>query len=221
MRKLIGLLLFVWCFLSVNSPIKALTYGGCEYSELARLKSIVSNINISTDYYIKDNRAYFNITVNNVVPEVYFVDSTTGKKHTYDNSVDGEITIYDNTQPNGHYDFYSAINKCYGVKLSNKYYTLPTYNRYYTDPLCIANPNYSLCKKWADVNYSYDEFKIVIQEYNENKNKVEDNVVIYEETILDMIVKFYIENYYFILIAIITVCIGGILIYKRINRFDL
>ena len=221
MKKLINLLFFIYCFLSINMTIEALTYGGCEYSEVARLKSIVSNINISSDYYIKDNRAYFNITINNVVPEIYFIDSTTGEKYTYNNSSDGEIIIYDNFQSSGHYDFYSALDKCYGVKLSNKYYNLPTYNSYYTDPLCKANPNYSLCKKWADVNYSYDEFKMVIQEYNDNKNKKDDNLVVYEETILDMIVKFYIENYYFILISIIVVCVGGILIYKKINRFDL
>ena len=220
-KKTINFLFLLFCLLSINNKVFALTYGGCEYSEIARLKSIVSNINISYEYYIKDNRAYFNITLNNVVPEIYFIDSSSGNKYTYNNTIDGELTIRDNTQSSGHYDFYSAMSKCYGVKLLNKYYNLPMYNYYYMDPLCKENQNHSLCQKWSNVNYTYDEFKRVIREYNENKNKKDENIVIYEETILDMIVRFYVENYYFILLGIIVVCGSIMLIYRRKNRFDL
>lgn len=220
-KKIINIMFLILCFLSMADTLSALTYGGCEYSEITRLKSIVSNVNISYDYYIKDNLVYFNITLNNIVPEVYFIDSSTGNKYTYANTIDGEITILNNTQLKGHYDFYSAIDKCYGVKLTNKHYNLPSYNYYYTDPLCKENQNFSLCKKWGNVNYSYDQFKRSIKIYNENKNKIEENIVVYEETILDKIVKFYIENYYIILVVIIAVCGGAIFIYKKVNRFDL
>ena len=49
MKKIILILLLSFMF--INSS--ALTYGGCDYSTVSRMKSIVKNINISYDYTIK------------------------------------------------------------------------------------------------------------------------------------------------------------------------
>lgn len=222
MEKIFKSIIFVLCLFTYNMSIKSLTYGGCEYSQISRLKSIVSNINISYDYNINNNTAYFNITISNLTPDIYFVDTKTSKKYYYNNANDGEITIYNVTNDSGNYRFYSAINKCYGIKLGDKFYNLPTYNYYYNDPLCQANPDFSLCKKWVEVNYSRDELEKLINEYN-NKNNNEEIVPEkpHEETLIDKIIKFYVKNYYFILGGIIVICIPMIVIIRRKNKFDL
>lgn len=222
MKKKVFIITLWLSVFMLNFDVDALTYGGCEYSVISKLKSFVSNVNLSYDYYISNNEAYFNITLSNLVPDIYFVDSTSGKTYNYYDFNDGEITIRDIKSTNGHFKFYSAKSECYGVKLNNKYYNLPTYNTYYTDPLCEENRTYSLCQKWISVNYSYNEFKTLIQKYKEQKNEIDDNVVVdREETILDKIIKFYVKYYYFILPTIIIIGISTIVLIKRKNRFDL
>ena len=207
-----------------NIKASALTYGGCAYSDVARLKAFVSNINISYDYYIQNNKAYFNIKLTNIVPGIYFEDSQTGNKYSYENTNNGEIVIYNYTNTNGNYKFYSSLNECYGVKLGNKYYTLPTYNIYYEDVLCKENPNHSLCQKWIKMNYSYDEFKGIIDKYNLEKDDTtleNEKDVIYEKTYLNLLVDFYIDYYYIILLSIIAICVVIMIINTKKNKFDI
>lgn len=224
MKKYIKkIVLIVVCFLLNSFYVNALTYGGCEYSKIARLKSIVSNVNISYDYYIKDGSAYFNVTINNITPDIYFVDLKTSKTYTYNNTQNGELTIYGYTGSGGNYRFYSALSECYGVKLADKYYKFPSYNVYYYDKLCDENPSFGLCKKWINVNYSYDEFVELLNQYKD-KNNIKDNDVneiIYKPTIFDKFIKFYVKHYYFMLIGIIVVCITIMVISRKKNRFDL
>ena len=203
--------------------IKALSYGGCGYSEISRLRNFVSNVNLSYDYYILNNLAYFNVTVSNLVPDVYFVDSSDGAVYYYDASVDGEIIIRDIKKTSGNLKFYSAKQDCYGVKLGNKYYNLPTYNIYYNDELCKKNSNFSLCQKWVKVNYSRDEFEMLIKKYNTKENyETEDEIeVVYKKTILDHFVNFYVKYYHITLIGIIAVCVLVMVVSRKKNKFDL
>lgn len=223
MKRILNLyVIYVLLFICSVTSVSALTYGGCEYTKVANMKSIVSNVNISYDYYIYENEAYFDITLNNIVPEIYFIDSQTGIRYDYNNTINGEITIKGYKSTSGQYKFYSAVSECYGIKLSNRYYNTPEYNAYYNDVLCKENRNYSLCQKWERVNYSYSEFKKMIEEY---KNKpVEEEIlkdVIYKENLLDIIVKFYTQYYYFILIGIIVVSVIVMILEKRKNSFNL
>lgn len=222
-KNIIFILVFINLLFCFKMKVNSLTYDGCEYSEVSRLKSIVSNVNMIYDYYTLNNSVYFNITLTNITPDIYFIDSSTGKIYNYGNTIDGEITISGYRHQTGNYKFYSALDKCYGVKLSNKYYNLPTYNIYYTDDLCKKNSNYSLCQKWTNVSYSYDEFKSLIEEYNkkENVNIEKDSNIVYEKTYLDAIVNFYTKYYYFILIGIIVICVSIMVINKKKNSFDI
>ena len=56
-KNTVFVLCFIMVLLTFSFDIQALTYGGCEYSVVSRLKSLVSNVNVSYDYYIKDNSA--------------------------------------------------------------------------------------------------------------------------------------------------------------------
>lgn len=217
MKKLILFLIISFSF--INSF--ALTYGGCDYSTVSRMKSIVSNINISYDYSIINNEAYFNVTINNLTDDIYFYDTVTRRNYYYSDTNNGEITIYNYTN-SGSYKFYSNNSSCLNVSLGNKYYKFPEYNYYYGDPLCSNIPNYSLCQKWGNVSYSRAEFEQMVNEYKNTKEEVEEEIVIeYEKTIIDKIVELYINYYYYFFGSIILILTPIIIVSNRKNRFKL
>lgn len=220
MKKKI-ILIFILIFI-IKSDIKALTYGGCDYSTISKLESFVNNINISYDYYFVDNIPYFNVTLNNITQDMYFWDTLTDKTYTYSDTNGGEITITGYTGKSGRYKFYSNLVECYGISIGTKYYKFPSYNRYYNNPLCSDIPNYSLCQKWVAVNYSYQEFESLITEYK-NKSNEKDPIINlnHNKTIFDVIVDFYVNYYYYILISIIVICSSIIIVKRRNNKFDL
>ena len=220
-RKIIFLIMLI---MFINCNCRALSYGGCSYSEVSKLKAFVSNINISYDYYISNNKAYFNLTLNNIVPGIYFVDSYTGNSYNYYDTNDGEITLYNYNNYQGSLKFYSELQQCYGIKLGTKYYKFPQYNSYYQEPICLENKNFTLCQKWQKMIYSYSELEKKIEEYNrkmENEIQEEDIEFEYNPTFLDKIVKFYTKYYYIILSAIILVCVVIMIVSSRKNRFDI
>ena len=224
MKKKFLIVLFILTSVIFKINAKALSYGGCEYSQISRLKSLVSNVNITYDYYIQNNQAYFNVTLSNLVPEVYFIDSNSNIKYTYSDSKNGEITIYNQINSQVSYKFYSNLNMCFGVKLSTKYYKMPTYNMYYNSDLCKDAENYNLCKKWTKNNYSYDEFEKLLTDYKNKKAEESDETeieIIYEKTFLNYFIDFYVDYYYLLLIGIIVICLIIMHINKKKNRFDI
>ena len=204
--------------------VHGLTYGGCEYDKISRLKSFVSNVNLSYHYYKNNGDVYFGVTITNLVPEIYFIDSKTGIKYDYYNSIDGEIVINGYQNYSGNYSFYSSNSQCYGIKLGNKYYSFPNYNNYYETPICKENSNFSLCQKWVKVTQSYSELEKIINKYNEKNDIIENEEEIkteYKQTYVDFLVKIYVRYYYYILIGIIVICVSIMIISKKKNSFDL
>jgi len=219
MKKII-LLLIIYL---LSFPVSALRYGGCDYSTVSRMKSIVSNVNLSYDYKIMDNVAYFDVTLNNLTEDIYFYDTITEKKYYYSDTNNGEIIISGYKVSSGSYKFYSAKSECLGVSLGTKYYNFPTYNKYYTDPLCEDIPNHSLCQKWGYVNYSQDRFEKIILEYK-NSTPIEeekDIKVEYKKTFLEKIIDVYINYYYLFLGVLILACSTVIIINNKKNQFKL
>lgn len=215
------ILLIIIMILFGMSSVKSLTYGGCDYSTVSKFKSLVSNINIYYDYHISGNQAYFDITLTNITPNMYFLDMEKNITYTYNDTNNGEITIKGYSNQSGSYKFY--LQECNNVLLGTKYYKFPTYNIYYNDPLCSDIPNYSLCRKWVDINYSYDEFERRVEEY---KSRVEEEDlkptnIEYHKSILEIIADIYVNYYYYFFIAIILVCGSIIFINRRKNKFKL
>lgn len=216
MRKKI-LLLIVLLLLPINSL--CLSYGGCEYSVISRLKSLVTNVNISYSYKINNNKPSFDVTLVNITPDMYFYDTITKKNYYYSDTNNGEITIYNYSGYSGSFKFYSAKSECHGISLGTKYYKFPIYNEYYNDPLCNGL-TISVCKKWANVNYSRDEFENLINEY-ENPIIEKEEGIKYEKDIFDYIVDFYVNYYYYILISIIVICVVIIVYKSKKDKFKL
>ena len=68
MKKIV----FIILMLIFINRVNALTYGGCEYKEVTRMKSIVSNVNISYDYSMDEyNNPNFSVTINNISFSVF------------------------------------------------------------------------------------------------------------------------------------------------------
>lgn len=220
MKKLV-FLIFMF-FINVCS-VFSLTYNGCSYSDISRLKSLISNINIYYDYHIIDNQAYFDITMVNIPNNIYVYDVNNNRYYYNYDIIDGKITIYDYNGSGGSYKFYSNLGECYGTSLGTKYYNFPIYNIYHTNELCSDIPNFSACQKWIKKSYSYDEFRNLVYEY---KNTVvleeeEQEKTEYKKSLVDMFAMLYVNYYYYILIGIIIICGSIILINRRKNRFKL
>jgi len=224
MKRKIIIALFI-LFVGISN-VFSLNYGGCSYSEVSRLKSLVNNINISYDYREINNKIYFDVTINNITPDMYFYDYFNNKTYYYSDTNSGEITIYGYTDYYGYqnkYKFYSALNNCYGISIGSKYYNIPTYNRFYSDPICSDIPNFNLCQKFIQNNYSYDEFIKLANEYKANKDKTEEeeNVIEYKEDIFDKFVDLYVNYYYYFFIGIILICSIVIFLKRDKNKFKL
>ena len=220
MRKIILFLLVSFTFINTS----ALTYGGCEYSAVSRMKSIVKNINISYDYSIINNEVSFSVTLNNLTPDIYFYDNTTKKNYYYSDTNNGEITIYNyRNGVSGSYKFYSNNPSCLKVSLGTKYYNLPVYNRFYGSSMCADIQNYSLCQKWANIKYTNYEFEKLIEEYKSQKEQIENEkpIVEYEKNIIDKIIDLYIKYYYYFFGVLIIVCSTIIFVYNKKNNFKL
>lgn len=224
MKNKIKILIFFSILFLTNYSVGALSYGGCDYSTISDLKSQVTNINVSYTYEIIENEAYFNVTLNNIPKDVYFIDKNTGKKYFYDNTLNGEITINGYSEiTGGRYNFFVYNNVCNEVKLGTKYYNFPIYNKRYNSEPCKGIENYYLCKKWISKYYSNEEFNKKIEEYkNSKKNEtLIDNEIKYEKDITTTIVEFYIKYYYLFLPVLIVICFIIMHISKKKNSFKL
>lgn len=218
-------IIFVFALLALPINVLGFSYRGCEFSVISRLKSIVSNINISYDYHITNSVVSFDVTINNLTPDIYFYDSSTEKTYYYNDTNNGEITIknYSGKEQNKFYKFFAVPGACYGKHLGTKYYSFPTYNQYYNSKICSGIPEFKLCQKWVSVNYTYDEFKKKVEEYkkDEPNNQESEIKVVYEKNLFDKIIYFYVNYYYYLLIGMIAICCIVIIIKRKKDRFKL
>lgn len=212
MKKII---LFVICFFANMLLVNA----SCDYTRVANLKKIASNVNITYDYKIVDNKAYFDITFANLKNDIYIYDSFHEKAYFND----GEVTIRD-FESGISYRFFIKSNdsSCKDDILFTKYVNLPKYNMYYGDPLCEGIEDYTLCQRWGSYYVSsYAEYKEQIMKYKESLNKktdIKDNKN--NKTLKDIVFDFLLDYYYIILIVIIVICMSIIIYKNKKDRFD-
>jgi len=218
--KKIKVISFVFSLL-VFMPI--IVSAQCEYSEKSRLQGLANNLNFTYDYKETDaginSSVDYSITIANIVPDLYIVDQTNIKVY-YNNQ--GEITI-SNYRPGSTIQFivYGNTENCKGVELINNYVSLPSYNSFYKDPMCDGVTDYKLCKRWAKIDLSYDEFVKKVKEYKE-KLKVEDIPVIEgKNSFIDKIISFLSKYSFYLFGAIIVICSGLIFYLNRKDDFDL
>lgn len=220
MKKKIFLLLIL---LLIPIKINAIVISGCKTQVLSNLKSLASNVNLSYTYEIKNNNAYFKITINNITDKIYIVDNL-GNKYTYNNSNKGEIITNEYKDINKiSFRIYSSVPDCMDDLLITKYINLPTYNIYYNDPVCKGIEDYKLCQRWATQTLGYEEFVQEVNNYKikKNTNIVDNNKNANTKGLFDMMFDIYINYYYIILPVLIVVCLSFVYIKNRKNKFNL
>ena len=159
MKTLKYLLLFVFMVL-IPYNADAL----CSSQEKARLKKLVSNINVSYEYEIVDNDAFFQIKFSNVSPELYFKDPNKNvyKTSSWENNEIVLSNYLDGSSSN--FMFYGNVT-CSGEKVGNIYVNLPTYNPFYKLDVCDNAKEYKLCQKWVKHSLNRVEFINKVNEY--------------------------------------------------------
>lgn len=197
----------------------------CDYTLLANLKKLASNINVTYTYYIKDNEAYFDVTLTNLQENIYFTDNF-NRTYYYNNTLGGVITIPGYRSGKVTFTFYSNDSECLNEKLSVKYANLPYYNSFYNYEECKGIEEFSLCQKWSKSNYGYDEFRERTNKYKQSKNNSEvNNNEIISKNWFEKIVDLYL-SYYYIITPLFILAVLGIMysikyIKYRLNRFNI
>ena len=189
--------------------------GSCSYNEIVRLKKIASNINVSYDYIEKNSSVTFQITLNNLNEELYFIDLSNYKKYYYTKD-EIKISNYKSGQT-VKYAFYPAKSDCDEKSLHTIRIVLPTYNPYYKDDVCQGVENYSLCQKWSSHNLSYSNFVEKVNNYKSSLTvpvppsiEEESNNVSY----MQLFIQFLLD-YYIVIIIILSLALIVILSLKK------
>lgn len=218
MKKIV-LVLFMALFYNIS--VYALTYGGCDVSDVARMKQLVTNINISYDYRIVNDKVYYDIIVSNLTNEMYVKDNYTSKE--YYAFTNGELIIRNISNNSISLRFSSNKKECKGLLLGSKYEQLPIFNKYYDDDICKDMDGLLHCNKWLQKEYTLDEIKAAVKKYNENlENNVEEPTKeIIKKSFFDKLIDFYVKYYLVFLISIIGVCLVVILVHRKKNQFKI
>lgn len=197
----------------------------CNNSYLSDLRSLATNINFSYDYYIENDEVLFNVTINNIVPNMYIIDGENNLKYTYDNTNNGEITLSGYKDLNKlSYSVYAVGEDCDGKKLITKNILLPNYNKYYNTDVCRGIEEFAMCNKWTKQVISYNTLIEQTDKYRkslETKDDTKNSEINVKEDFIDKVINYYAKYYYIALIVIIVLCLVVILYQNKKNRFKL
>ena len=211
MRKII-----VVFILLLLVPITKVRGFGCSYSELARLKKIASNVNVSYDYTESDSSVEFTVNLVNLNEEIFFIDESNYRQYDY-TANELNLSNYRDGQTI-RYVFYATNPDCQGQPLYTARVNLPTYNQYYDDEVCTGVTEYSLCQKWSSHNLNYDDFVEKVTEYKNSfttPDIPEENIDPVGVSIVQLIVNFLLDYYIFIIVVLSLALIFILSLRKR------
>lgn len=227
------ILLVIGLFILLPTSTKAVL---CDYNKKIAYQKQAQNISVSYEYIETEDDAIFNIKFGNIPEQFIVYDATNyynyfrqgdGRAFGIRNDKEGNIAPYtpidseftiENVEKNKSYTFQIFVNdsSCIYKIMYTHYITIPGYNKFYKDKLCEGIEEYKLCKKFVNINMSYDEWKNKVSKYIDSLKK--DEIV--EETeeikgVFDYLLDFYLEYYYFILPGIILIMMIGMVAYNK------
>lgn len=222
-RKIIFLIVL---FLLMMPEIYARSKTRCDYTLVSNYKKLSNNVDISYNYRLEGDRVYFDVTLTNLQPYIYFTDNYYNRTYYYSDTNNGIITIQNYDSGKISYSFYTNDSECLNEKLNIRYINLPYYNKYYNYEECKGIEEYSLCNKWIENKYGYNDFKDMTEKYRQQKEKKQFNEInSKEENWFDKIVAFYLKYFYIITPMFIGFILGIINLIKYIrfktNRFNI
>lgn len=197
--------IFVFCVLSFLLPGKI--YALCDNSELAGLKELASNINVSYKYKIQNSDATFDISFDNVFSKMYLQDKNGNKYYSNVIEKNNQIVFY-NYPDNKNYSFDVYVNggECNGQYLHTIYATTPKYNPFYTFSVCDDAKEYKLCQRWTKHSLTSSEFKKNVQNYIAERDKITE-IEKKDETAISYILDFVRNYYMYIIIGIVLIIV--------------
>lgn len=212
--------IFIMLFLcKINAS--AVTYAGCDTSIVARMKQLVTNVNISYNYRIVNDEVVYDLVVSNLTNNMYVSDNYFGRD--YYGFQNGELVIYGIKSDSITLRFYSNIAECRGLLLGTKYEQFPIFNKYWDDDICSDMQGIYYCSKWTTKSYTKEEIEKAIKDYKNSikEEPVEPTKVIYKKSFMDKLIEFYVKYYYIALLGVIGICVTIIVINKRKNQFKI
>lgn len=169
-RLLIFILLsFCPCLISAKT---------CDLKEISDKKKLAREISFSYEYYFVGNNIYYDVTIANVLDDLYVKDTKTGK--TYSKKEE----VIKNNINNQRLTFEVYSKECDEL-VATKFLSLPAYNPYYNDPLCEGISEFQYCHKWGIVSSSVtpEVLKAKTEEYRLSLKEKEPEVINYETNI--------------------------------------
>ncbi len=190
-------------------------YASCSSTDKARLKKIISNINVSYDYQMVQDNAVFSIKFSNLNPELYFRDPFGNIYRTYD-LVNNEIVLNNYSDGQSYtFNFYGT-NSCINQNVGSLYATTPTYNPFYKLSVCDNAKEFELCQKWVSHSLSRNEFIKKVNDYKEKNGIIDDSKINKEISVIDLAMSFISMYGLYIAIGIaIIIIIIKIVHYKK------
>ena len=204
------IILLLLCLIPKN--VNALS---CSSQEKARLKKIMSNINISYDYTMIQDNAMFSIKFNNLNPELYFKDQF-GNVYYDNNLYNDELVLYNYADGKSYTFSFYGTNSCTDEKIGNLYVTTPSYNPYYKLSVCDNAKEFELCQKWVSHSLSRSEFIEKVNKYKIDNNIIDDSKINKKISVIDFIMNFIRMYGLYIVIAVsVIIIIIKIIRYKK------
>lgn len=206
-KVLILLILFVLCPRKVSAT--------CSNEEMTLWRQLAQNVTVSYDAVEKDGKVMFSITFANMNKDLEIYDLDNQKFYS---SKKSEITITKNKDSHTYrFDLYSKDKYCGRISLYSVYADIPAYNPYHKDEVCKGIEDYALCKKWALIKYSYEDWKDKVISYKESLIPKEEEVKEKKKHIgiIEKIVDIYGDTYYIILPIVILGGIVWIYVYNK------
>ena len=217
------IILFVMLF--IPSIVVARSKTSCDYTLLANMKKLASNINTTYTYRLIDDYVYFDITLTNIQSDMYIIDKNSKKTYYYKDTNNGVVTLKDYGSGKVNFIIYSNNNDCLKEKLAVKTVNLPFYNSFYNYPECDGIEQYKLCQRWTKYDGTLDNF---IKSINNYKSKLSSNNISEEvvtNNLFTRIIKYYVDYFYILIPLTIGFVIGILYLYNFIknkkNRFDI
>lgn len=198
-KVIILLILLLLC------PIKANALS-CPNAKKVTYQEMATNIAYTYEAADVNGTSVFTLTFSNVFSSLALRNARTGKWIYPKNN---EVVIKGlKANTSYRYDVFAVDGRgCDNLAIYTINVNLPYFNKYYSDPLCKGIEDYSLCMKWANVKYPYEEWQKKVTAYKESLIKEKEPTPSEKRNnILEKIVDAYGKVYYIIFPILI---IGG------------
>ena len=198
MRRMIYFIVTLFALFYIDNA-----FALCTNNEKSLYKKITSNINISYDYHVVNNKPLFDITLSNVF-NVYMEDEN-GNRH--DPDANNQIILTGKLSGKSYkYTFYGGPT-CTGQKISILYAQTPTYNKYYNLEVCDDAREYKLCQKWVSHGLSREDFVINVQNYKKERDSKPEEPVKSKFSVLSFILSLFTNIWFYVVLIPIIIFI--------------